>query len=237
MKFDTYLKEDNKLILNEKSFFHNNLSIDEWYSSKDVDLAQKILMESIFLYSSDKNKDKKPEERVYFHNSYFMDKYKLTRSGVQKAFRCLEKMGVIVREFKTATGEYLTSKEAQGLTNRRIILDANKAKDLLSTTYDEAAASGYIARSRERRFLKRRPITLVRNVINSIIKTQVSDVNARKAKLKDAYLKMQYKAFGQFTINIEYDMEQTDKALLSNLKSLIFDPPKTLLDANWTDSN
>lgn len=234
---DTYLKNTEKPYLGESAFFHNNIDINTWYLSKQVDLLQKITLTFAFYYSSEDNKNKKPEDRIYAQNPTLMKQFGVSLPGVQSALKNMEKMGIIIRQYKSASGDFVKVDEAHGMTNRRVILDVNKIKDLLSTLYDEAEASGYKKRSREKRFLKRRPLSLIRNVINGIIKTQVLDLNARKTKLKNTYLKMQYKQFGDFNVAVDYDMEQTDKTLLSNLKSLLFDPPNVLLDANWTESN
>lgn len=237
MKFETYLKDVDRPYLGEKAFFHNQIDIQTWNLSNQVDLVQKLTLKFAMFFSSEQNKNKKPEERIFAQNTDLMTNYGVTLPGIQKALRNMERMGIIRREFRTATGEHLSGSDAHGLTKRRIILDINKTKDLLSTTYDEAAASGYKSRSREKRFIKRRPLSLIRNVINSIIKTQVSDVNARKNKLKSVYLEQQYKQFGDFNVAIEYDIECTDKSLLNNLKTLIFGPSKDILDADWTESN
>lgn len=237
MSFDTYLKNSDKPILGESTFFHNNIDINTWLLSKQVDLIQKITLTFAFYYSSDDNKNKKPEDRIYAQNPALMKQFGVSLSGVQSALKNMENMGIIIRQYKSVTGEFINVVDAQGMTNRRVVLDVNKIKDLLSTMYDEAEASGYKARSREKRFLKRRPLSLIRNIINGIIKTQVSDVNARKSKLKGIYLSMQYNQFGDFDVVIEYDFTRADKTAINTFKSVVYNPPEKLLDANWTESN
>ena len=99
-------------------------------------------------------KNKKPEDRIYAQNPALMKQFGVSLSGVQSALKNMENMGIIIRQYKSVTGEFINVVDAQGMTNRRVVLDVNKIKDLLSTMYDEAEASGYKARSREKRFLK-----------------------------------------------------------------------------------
>ena len=70
---------------------------------------------------------------------------------------------------------------------------------------------------------------MIRNIINGIIKTQVSDVNARKSKLKGIYLSMQYNQFGDFDVVIEYDFTRADKTAINTFKSVVYNPPEKIV--------
>lgn len=209
-----------------EAFFHNNTNINDWYLSTLVDTVQKLALFFGFLYSTKDNQSKKPEERIYIQNTALMKMFgDVERITIQKSLAKLEDMGIISRKFLDIDDVLIDKCDAHGLTERRIILHPNKLKDLLSTTgKDEIKASGYKPRSKERRFIARRPLSIVCELINSIIKTQVKDVQARKNKISSELLVKQFKQFGNFETKVTDYVVASDE-IIRAFDSLVHQPP------------
>lgn len=223
MDFVAILGQTNSY-LDTDAYFHNNIDINNWFKSKKVDITQKLSMFFGFLYTTDENKNKKPEERIYAQNGYLEDLFDVEKITIQKGLLKLEQMNIIDRKFINRYQELVKKEDAHGVTKRRIILKPNKLKDLLSTLPSEQLKSGYKARSKERRFITRRPISIVRDVVNSIIKTQVNDVKNRKQKISKELLELQFKKYKDFGITPEVYVAAEDSTL-RDFNFLVHQPP------------
>lgn len=241
MGFIPILNETTKY-LGEKTFYHNNIDINEWFMNDKVDLVQKLAIQFAFFFSSEDNKDKKPEDRIYTQNTYLAESFGVYRESIQSVLLKMEQMDLIRRQFHNTQGEWIDNNDGDhGLTKRRIILNLPKLKDLLSTLPNEIKDSGYEPRSKERRFIARRPISIISDVVNSIIRTQVKDINNRKRQLSEGLLRKQNKQYGNFSnvltgaeleAAIKHDLEDKDKAILLDHISLILrGKPEELLTA------
>lgn len=212
--------------LNADAFFHNNTNINDWYLSTKVDTVQKLALLFGFWYSSKDNQTKTPEERIIVQNTYLMKLFgDVERITIQKGLTKLESMGIITRKFLNINDELIDKDDAHGMTERRIILNANKLKPLLTAVgKDEIESLGYEPRSKERRFISRRPITLIDDMVKSIIKTQVLDVQARKNKISKALLVKQFKQFKDFSIDLP-EYTPAEDSIIDAFNFLIHQPP------------
>lgn len=226
MEFQPILGKSTESYLGAETYFHNNINIDEWYLSEHVDTVQKLALLFGFWYSSDINKDKQPHDRIRVQNTFLMDMFgKLKRVTVQKALSKLEAMGIIERKFLNIDDELISKNDALGMTERRIILNPNKLKPLLTAVgNDEIKTLGFEPRSKERRFISRRPITIVDDLVKSIIKTQVLDVQARKNKISKVLLVKQFKQFKDFSKD-KVDHVAASDNIISAFNFLIHQPP------------
>lgn len=226
MDFKPILGKSTESYLGADAFFHNNIDINDWFLSKDVDTVQKLILLFGFWYSSAENQSKKPEERIYAQNSKLMKMFgDVERITIQKAFAKAEEMGILTRKFLNIDDELVDKENALGMTERRVIYNPNKAKPILTAVgKDEIEMLGYAPRSKERRFISRRPISLIDDLVKSIIKTQVLDVQARKNKISTTLLVKQFKQFKDFSQE-QVDHVDAPDDIISAFNFLIHQPP------------
>lgn len=226
MDFKPILGKSTESYLGADIYFHNNIDINDWYLSTDVDTVQKLALLFGFWYSSKDNQSKKPEDRITAQNTFLMEMFgDVKRITIQKALLKLEEMGIISRKFINIDNELIDKDDALGMTERRIILDPNTLRTLLSIVgKDEIKAVDFKPRSKERRFISRRPVTIVDDLVKDIIKTQVLDVQARKNKISTTLLVKQFKQFKDFSLETPEHVSASD-TIIDAFSFLIHQPP------------
>lgn len=219
----TLKKSNGKLFDGEIRYYHNNTDINDWKRDLSVDAVQKISLRIIELYLLESNKNVAPEHRLYAQNPALSKEvdaegnllYKVDTTTVQKALRYLMQMGVIKEMIYSDKdgNDYSWQGGNQdawlngfaGLTNRRIILNIKKAKELFTVTHKSKTFKEATAKGRVRRFIYRRPFSLkeyaekLDQQNKKDIKDKVDALNDKKSKGYDAYLKLQMKKFGNFS--------------------------------------
>ena len=199
----------------------------------------------LFLFSMDGNKNKQANKRIFVHNRHLLKKlgydvhnllttdkeYLNFLSALQSTLKRYEDAGFFVREIELSDGSRVKASDAPGYTDRYIVLNVNKCKELLSSLPEHVQTLGYNKASRESRFINKRPVTLKSLLINKIIKTQVSDVNAHKKVNK--YLENQYGKYTDFSgaeINQSvFNATGEFKEVLDVLLSAVYDAPERVL--------
>lgn len=230
MDFQPILGKASESYLGGDIYYHNNIDINEWYLSTQVDTLQKTVLYLGNLYSLEENQAKKPEDRIYVQNSELMERFgNVELITVQKALANAEKMGVLSRKFVNRDKELVDKEDAQGMTKRRIIINASKLKELIMVAFnDEVNALGYKARSREKRLISRRPFTMIDNSVKELIKdirkTQVLDVQSRKNKISKTLLVKQFKQFKDFSLETPEHVSASD-TIIDAFSFLIHQPP------------
>ena len=176
-----------------KAYYHNESTIEAFYNNPAVDTTQKVFMYLLNLYTLESNKETLPEQRIYVQNTTLMNACNVVeRSTVQKGLRYLTKMGVINdRVFMTKDDEYsLKDTGVKGLTKRRILFNITKAKEFLQMMPGDDNFNELEKRSRERRLVYRRPLSMIDFLNKQVTKTQVEDLNVKKNRNRfDKYLK------------------------------------------------
>lgn len=215
------LKEFEKMQIDGQApFFHNDIAIQSWLNNPKVDATQKVFMVLLFLYTLDKNKDVAIDERLKIQNTALMSWVNIQeRSTIQKALRYLTRMGIIEDRIYLAKGDKYSLKDGvRGLTNRRIILNLKRAKEFLTAFPDSEFFDELLPRSRERRLINRRPLSLVQHLSKQATATQVNDINVKKNKNQfNKYLEKQLIKYGDFTVadaeQIVSTLEDTERYL------------------------
>lgn len=231
----------------QERYFHNNTDINVWKASDKVDSTQKIFLNLVELYTHESNKNKKPEERLYTQNTYLskvtdhkgniLREYKtitvqraldyLLDMGVIKYFLYLDKEGNTYKWTGGTREEWLASNA--GLTERRIVLDINRAKELLTITHKSDTFKEAQGKGRLRRLVYRRPFSL-KGYADELTDLQkqdnakaVKELNDKKNTSYDPYLILQFKKFNDFTevvvstVNTEEDtIDDEIKTMLHN---------------------
>lgn len=204
-------------------YFHNNININEWKKSSITDSTQKVALRLIELYLSAAERGVAPDKRVYIQNTALRTErdqdgnvlYSYKNITVQRAIRYLMDMKVIdhVYYLDTENNKYVWNggtkdkwqSEYAGLTNRYIVLNIKRAKELFtikhtSKTYVEADARG-----RLRRLVARRPFTL-KEVGIALEEQALKDRNDKVETIRqsknrgyDSYLALQLKRYGNFS--------------------------------------
>lgn len=199
------LREFKKMQIDGQSvYFHGNIAIQSWFSNPKVDATQKVFFVILNLYTLESNRDISPEERVKIQNTKLMELCNvLSRSTVQKALRYLTKMGIIEDRIYLAKDDRYSLKDGvQGLTNRRIILNLKRAKEFLKALPGDEFFNELDNRSRERRLIYRRPLSLVDHLNNQATSTQVNDINAKKNRnMFNQYLEKQLDVYSYFVVS------------------------------------
>lgn len=199
------LREFKKMQIDGQSvFFHGDIAIQSWFSNPKVDVTQKVFFVLLNLFTLESNRDISPEERINIQNTKLMELCNvLSRSTVQKALRYLTKMGVIEDRIYLAKGDRYSLKDGvQGLTNRRIILNLKRSKEFLKAIPGDEFFNQLDDRSRERRLIYRRPLSLVDHLSNQATSTQVNDINAKKNRnMFNQYLEKQLDAYNYFVVS------------------------------------
>lgn len=229
MDFQPILGKATESFLGGDIYYHNNININDWYLNTDVDTLQKLTLLLAYLHSKKENQSKKPEDRIFVQNSDLMESFGVELITIQKALANAEKMGILSRKFVSKDKELVDKEDAHGMTKRRIIINADKVKELIIATHkDEINALGYKARSREKRFISRRPFTMiddsVKTLLKDIRKTQVLDVQARKNKISKTLLVKQFKQFKNFSLETPEHISASD-AIIDAFSFLIHQPP------------
>lgn len=229
MDFQPILGKATESFLGGDIYYHNNIDINDWYLNTDVDTLQKLTLQLAYLYSKKENQSKKPEDRIFVQNSDLMENFGVERITIQKALANAEKMGILSRKFVSKDKELVDKEDAYGMTKRRIIINADKVKELIIATHkEEINALGYKARSREKRFISRRPFTMiddsVKTLLKDIRKTQVLDVQARKNKISKTLLVKQFKQFKNFSLETPEHVSASD-VIIDAFSFLIHQPP------------
>ncbi|MCU0104719.1 hypothetical protein N7603_03520 [Acholeplasma vituli] len=208
------LREFKKMQIDGQSvFFHGDIAIQSWFSNPKVDVTQKVFFVLLNLFTLESNRDISPEERINIQNTKLMELCnvisnpkkgnKKSPSTVQKALRYLTKMGVIEDRIYLAKGDRYSLKDGvQGLTNRRIILNLKRSKEFLRAIPGDEFFNQQDDRSRERRLIYRRPLSLVDHLSNQATSTQVNDINAKKNRnMFNQYLEKQLDVYNYFVVS------------------------------------
>lgn len=199
------LREFKKMQIDGQSvFFHGDIAIQSWFSNPKVDVTQKVFFVLLNLFTLESNRDLSPEERINIQNTKLMELCNvLSRSTVQKSLRYLTKMGIIEDRIYLAKGDRYSLKDGiQGLTNRRIILNLKRSKEFLRAIPGDEFFNQQDDRSRERRLIYRRPLSLVDHLSNQATSTQVNDINAKKNRnMFNQYLEKQLDAYNYFVVS------------------------------------
>jgi len=210
----------------ENVHFHNGTSIKEFYRNQNISLGIRAHVLFTYFYNLEENANKAPQDRIVIQNpellrhlGYEIPKHSLSMeynkyvSAVQSMLERYELDGFWYREFRNTKGEwvplYTTDEngqrvynyEAHGLTDRRIVLNTDKAKTLYSTLPSQAIELDIKNRSREKRMLTTRPVTLVDFMLKKLVKITSKDkVQAIKEKKKivNTYLEKQSSKYGDF---------------------------------------
>lgn len=210
-------REHKKMQIDGQSvFFHNDVAIQSWLSNPRVDVTQKVFFILLNLYTLESNKDVSPEERIRIQNTKLMELAnvvsnpkpgnKKSPSTVQKALRYLTKMGIIEDRIYLAKGEKYSLKDGvRGLTNRRIIINLKRAKEFLKALPGDEFFEQLNDRSRERRLIYRRPLSMVEHLSNQATSTQVNDINLKKNRnMFNSYIEKQLNVYNNFVVsNVE----------------------------------
>lgn len=235
-------KDVNSTFLDTNRYYHNDISINDWLASSSVDASVKIALRLAYFYLSDKNAALKPEERIYIQNTALstyrnLDNpeqiyYSINKRNTVKALDRLFEMGIIKHfmyedsdgnHYKWQNGSIAEwQKDFAGLTKRYIVLDINRLKELFTITNKDKTYLEAKDRSSLRRFVMRRPFTLV-DLVKELRTKQVEDINAAK-KVINLYLVEQYKRFGDFSaVENESTEESTaSEATLSAIYRYIY---------------
>lgn len=199
------LKKANKMNIDGESvYFHNETTIQSWLNDPKVDVTVKVFFIILNLYTLEKNKEIDPSERIRIQNTKLMEMSNVTsRSTVQKALRYLTKMGIIEDRIFISKGDKHSLKEGvMGLTNRRIVLNLSRAKVYLRAIPGDNFFEETAPRSRERRLIYRRPLSLVEYLNNRSTETQVNDINRKKNRHQfDKYLEKQLDTYNNFVVS------------------------------------
>lgn len=215
------LREFEKMQIDgEAPFFHNDITIQSWLSNPKVDATQKVFMVLLFLYTLEKNKDVAVDERLSIQNTALMSWVNIQeRSTIQKALRYLTRMGIIEDRIYLAKGDKYSLKDGvRGLTKRRIILNLKRSKEFLTALPEGEFFDELMPRSRERRLIYRRPLSLVEHLSKQATATQVNDINSKKNKHQfNKYLEKQLIKYSDFTVadaeQIVSTLEDTERYL------------------------
>lgn len=212
-------------LFGENSYVHNDISISDFLKNDNIPYGQRMLIHFVMLYNLPGNLAKKPEDRIYISNpgifralgcdvkNYTSPFYVEHLSAIQSALERYERDSdcFFRREFQNSEGKwiplYLTAadgsktfnEETKGLTKRRIILNVKRVKELLTALPDHVKAIKVDARSRGRKVIKMRPITLFDYLINDFIKTNVKDIQSKKNI--NHYLEDQKELYGDFRLS------------------------------------
>lgn len=202
-------KEFEKMQIDGQSpFFHNNIAIQSWLDNPRVDATQKVFMALLYLYTLESNKNVAIHERLTIQNTRLMAWVNIQeRSTVQKALRYLTRMGIIEDRIYLAKGETYSLKDGvRGITKRRIILNLKRAKEFLTALPEGDFFDELNPRSRERRLIYRRPLSLVNHLVKATTEAQVNDINNKKNKHQfNQYLQKQLDTYSDFSMA---DVEQ-----------------------------
>lgn len=214
------------------AYWHNGAAIEAYFKNPKVDTVQKLAMYLLHMYLLPQNKDKNAAERIYAQNPHLVAKFELSKksgvSTIQKAFRYLEKMGLVEDRIFTCKGESYSLKETgvRGLTKRQTLINLAAYKRYLLALPGDDFYLQLDKRSRDRRFISRRPLTLIEFLNKEITKEQVNQVNQKKQRHQfEAYLKAQMDQYGDFTIDTSYDvaLEQLNDPKYIRLLDLLDD--------------
>lgn len=245
MELKSILTASETKYFDEATYIHNNVSLDDFYKNRNIEIGVRLMIYFLFLFSMDKNKNKEANKRIFVHNRHLLKKlgydvHNLTTtdkeylnflSALQSTLKRYEDAGFFMREIELPDGSRIKASEAPGYTDRYIVLNVNKCKELLSSLPEHVQNLGYNKASRESRFINKRPVTLKSLLINKIIKMQVSDVHAHKKVNK--YLERQYKRYTDFSgaeINQNlFNASGEFKDVLDTLLSAIYDAPQRVL--------
>lgn len=198
-------REYKKMQIDGQSvYFHNDIAIQSWLSNPRVDVTQKLFIILLNLYTLESNKDVSPEERLRIQNTKLMELANVTsRSTVQKGLRYLTRMGIIEDRIYLAKGEKYSLKDGvQGLTKRLIILNLKRSKEFLKALPGDEFFEQLNDRSRERRLIYRRPLSMVEHLSSQATSTQVNDINLKKNRtMFHSYIEKQLNVYNNFVVS------------------------------------
>jgi len=225
----TFRMSKKMKIDNESVFFHNDIEIQSWLNNPKVDATQKVFIILLYFFTLEDNKDVAIDERIKIQNTRLMEYCNIQeRSTIQKALRYLTEMGIIEDRIYLNKGDRYSLKGTgvKGLTNRRIIINLKRAKEFLKALPSGDFFNKLEKRSRERRLIYRRPLSLVDYLNAKATSTQVSDINQKRDKHHfNTFIENQLEKYGNFIVS---DVEaivsasDTDKErLLDSLYRLI----------------
>lgn len=244
MRAKSILNEAEIKYFDEATYLHNNVSLEDFFKNKNIEIGIRLMIYFIFLFSLSKNKNIAVNKRIFVHNRHLLSKlgydvnqlkvtdteYLNFLSALQSTLKRYENAGFFVREVELRDGSREKASEAIGHTNRYIVLNVKKCKELLSSLPDNAKDLGFGKSSREIRFMKKRPVTLKKVLLNNLIKMQVSDINANKKVNK--YLESQYKKYADFSGSLTVDEPLASKEITEAFRSII----GTIVSAVYDDA-
>ena len=209
------VRESNLSLDDHKIYFHGDM--DSWYSNPKIDTTIKLAMLLTFYYTKDDNKDVNPIERLRVQNSFLVKKFGLSErmdsngsmmgiSTVQKAIRHLVNTGFIKNRFYIGTGQELVSFDENpqgGLTGRRFELSTSDMKTLLRAVPGDDTYQSYQPRSRERRMILRRPMSIIDMINNTVVR----DLKQKK-KAFNKYVLTQIKRYTNQNVTLDEELEK-----------------------------